>query len=175
VFQAFFVSYLVEPGQQKRIETFDELVDSELLYGFSSAVQMIAQTVDFTDYRRFEESRRLDCDDIKGCIKRLLFRRDITTICAPNFENYVASSVGLKDGSKVLCYIDESIFYISGAAILNKGSPFLDRLNSLIRRCLEGGLVDKYWSEVNTLARFQSKYKLPDDNSDFFLYLLFPT
>jgi hypothetical protein len=171
VFQAFFVSYLVEPSYQKQIETFDKLVDSELLYGFSSAIEMIAQTVDFTDHLKIPESRRVKCDDLVQCTRRMFVRRDIMTACSPNISHYIATLVGAEDGSKVVCYLDDGIFDLSCAALVNKGSPFLDRLNTLIRRCLEGGLVDKYWSELIMLSLLRNKEEIPEDSND--LYFVF--
>jgi hypothetical protein len=32
---------------------------------------------------------------------------------------------------------------------LTKGHPLFDKFNVIIRRCMETGLVDKYWSELN--------------------------
>jgi len=34
VFQAFFVSYLVEPKYEKQLQTLDELLDSDVVYGY---------------------------------------------------------------------------------------------------------------------------------------------
>jgi hypothetical protein len=41
VFQAFFTSYLVEPGYDKKFETFDDLLHSHLAYGYSEATETI--------------------------------------------------------------------------------------------------------------------------------------
>jgi hypothetical protein len=168
VFQAFFVSYLVEPGYQKQIKTVDEVINSELLYGFNTAIEIAAVTVGFTDHKRIAASRRVDCDDMVKCTRRMIIQRDIMTGNAPIFANYIANTLGVKDGSKIVCHLDENIFYISGSALVNKGSPFLDRLNKLIRRCLEGALVERYWSEINTLARLRSTDKIPEDSDEMF-------
>jgi hypothetical protein len=167
VFQAFFVSYLVEPGYQKQMKTVDEIIDSELLYGFSSAIEMAAEQVDYKDHKRFPDSRRVKCDDLIECTKRMLIRRDIMTVCGTSFVSYIASTVGA-GGSNVACYTDGSIFYLSCAALVTKGSPFFDRLNAMIRRCLEGGLVEKHWSEIIALTRLQNINQIPEDDNDMY-------
>jgi hypothetical protein len=68
----------------------------------------------------------------------------------------------------VVCYLDDGIFDLSCAALVNKGSPFLDRLNTLIRRCLEGGVVDKYWSELIMLSLIRNKKEVPEDSNDMY-------
>ena len=39
VFQAFFTSYLVEPGYGKKFETFDDLFHSHLVYGYNDGLE----------------------------------------------------------------------------------------------------------------------------------------
>ena len=41
VFQAFFTSYLVEPGYGKKFETFDDLLNSSVSYGYNDGIEMI--------------------------------------------------------------------------------------------------------------------------------------
>ena len=53
VFQAFFVSYLVEPGYGEKIETFQELLDSNVSYGFIAAADLGMRTMEFSDHLQF--------------------------------------------------------------------------------------------------------------------------
>ena len=49
VFQAFFVSYLVEPKYEKKIETLDELLNSDLVYGYYPITHFAASTVSYAE------------------------------------------------------------------------------------------------------------------------------
>jgi hypothetical protein len=171
VFQAFFISYLVEPGYEKRINTFDEITDSGLLYGFNHASELAVATMDFTKQNNFTHERRVDCVHLEQCMKRMMISRDITTVNGPVYANYIASALGAGDTSHVMCSVEENIFYISIAALILNGSPLLDGLNSFLRRCSEGGLVDRYWAEINLNARLQPKDKILDEAS--VLYFVF--
>jgi hypothetical protein len=168
VFQAFFVSYLVEPGYEKRINTFDDVIHSGLLYGFNYASEFIAMTMDFTKQNNFTEDRRVDCVHLQQCMERMMIRRDIATVNGPMYANYIANTLGAQDASHVVCSVEENVFYVNIAALISKGSPFLDGLNSFLRRCLEGGLVDRYWAEINLSARLRSKHKALEESSDFY-------
>jgi hypothetical protein len=168
VFQAFFVSYLVEPGYEKRINTFDDVINSGLLYGFNYASEFIAMTMDFTKQNNFTEDRRVDCVHLEECMERMMIRRDIATVNGPMYANYIANTLGADDTSRVVCSVEESILYINIAALLPKGSPFLDALNTFLRRCLEGGLADRYWAEINFNARLRPRDRALEENSDIY-------
>jgi hypothetical protein len=45
VFQAFFVSFLVEPGYGGKISTFQELLDSSVNYGFNAVIDFRMKTM----------------------------------------------------------------------------------------------------------------------------------
>ena len=65
VFQAFFVSYLVEPGYGEKIAAFQELIGSSVNYGFISVIQFGMRTMEFSDHLHFPPTRRMDCADQK--------------------------------------------------------------------------------------------------------------
>lgn len=168
VFQAFFVSYLVEPGHQKRLRTIDDLLETDLVFGTNTAVELGVSAVGYDEYNKFPESRRVSCDDMEKCMKRLMSRRDLTTANAGLYVKYIVNTFGIKDESKVVCYVDESIFHVSGTALLNVGSPFLEGINIGIQQCLEGGLIDRYWSELSNLALVRGENNYFDHNGDMY-------
>jgi len=53
VFQAFFVSYLVEPGYGEKTATFQELLDSNVNYGINVVVDFGMRTMEFSDHLQF--------------------------------------------------------------------------------------------------------------------------
>jgi hypothetical protein len=93
VFQAYFISYLVEPGYEKKIETFQELLDSSVNYGFNAAIEIAMNTMEFTDHNMFPHSRRADCTDMKFCTKRMMSDGDVATISASMYAKYLANEL----------------------------------------------------------------------------------
>jgi hypothetical protein len=170
VFQAFFFSYLVEPSYQKQISTLEDLVDSELIYGMDF-VDMFWTKKLHEHLKTLPDDRVLYCDNTEQCLKRMLIRRDIAMACDPDFAKYIASSVQGEHKGKAVCYIEDSQFYISGVAVTLKGNPIIERLYSLIRRCFEGGLRGRCWSEIYIRNRFHLQEEGPEDSNDTYFVL----
>jgi hypothetical protein len=168
VFQAFFVSYLVEPGYEKKIETIEELIDSDVIYGYRTALEIGMTTTDYTDHLKFPNSRRTDCSDMKNCIHRIMSDGDIASIISPMYVRYVANEFGLEDQTKYPCTLKENVIDITLVALLPKGSPLLNQFNKYIRRSFEGGLVERNWAELNLEARLRSKMKSGVDGRNMY-------
>ena len=71
VFQAFFVSYLVEPKYEKKIENFDDLLDSNVVYGYHPISNFVKETATYPEFNTFLEHKKLQevCSDSWKCIK----------------------------------------------------------------------------------------------------------
>ena len=103
VFQAFFTSYLVEPGYGKKFDTFDDLLHSSVAYGYRDAAEMGIGTTSYKEHLRFPYWRRQDCNDVEECIKRIANNDQLCTISTPRLSHYLASEMGIRDTSKHLC------------------------------------------------------------------------
>jgi hypothetical protein len=171
VFQAFFTSYLVEPGYGKKFETFDDLLHSNLAYGYNDAMEGGMGSTSYGEYRSFPTSRRQDCNDIVECTIRIANNDQLCTVSAPKISQYVASEMGIADSTKFLCTFKDNLFTIGFIFALNNGSPFLNRLNVLTRRSMEGGLLDRYWAQLLWITRLRSKKRFGDGEDD--LYFVF--
>ena len=171
VFQAFFTSYLVEPGYGKKFETFDDLLHSNLAYGYNYVLEDGMGSTSYGEYRSFPTSRRQDCSDIVECTIRIANNDQLCTISTPRISQYIASEMGIADTSKHLCTLEEHIFTTGFISVFNNGSPFLNRLNVLTRRSLEGGLLDRYWAQLLWITRLRSKMRFGDGEKD--LYFVF--
>jgi len=61
----------------------------------------------------------------------------------------------------------------SVVALLPKGSPILNRLNTFLRRCQEGGLVEKYWTELKMDALLKNRPEFNNDiSTSYFMFSL---
>jgi len=171
VFQAFFTSYLVEPGYGKKFETFDDLLYSNLTYGYNDAMERGIASTSYEEYWRFPTSRCQDCNDIVECTRRIANNDQLCTISAPRISQYFASEMGIADSSKFLCTLKENLFTIGFIFVLNNGSPFLNRLNVLTRRSMEGGHLDRYWAQLLWVTSLRSKMRF--DDGEKYMYFVF--
>jgi hypothetical protein len=58
VFQAFFVSYLVDPMYENKIETLDELLESDVVYGTHPTVSFAKDFVNNPEFVKFLENTK---------------------------------------------------------------------------------------------------------------------
>jgi len=171
VFQAFFTSHLVEPGYGKKFETFDELLNSSLPYGYNGGLEMLFESTGYQEHRIFPLSRCRDCNDIAECKRRIANNAQMCTIGVPRLSQYLASEMCIRDVSKSFCTLEEDVGTSGLIFILNNGSPYLNRLNVMIRRSLEGGLLGRYWAQLTLIRRLRSKMSVGDGEKD--LYFVF--
>jgi len=175
VFQAFFVSYLVEPKYEKKIETFDDLVDSDVVYGNHPLTLFAKGTVPYPEYDRLIENKKLkeDCTYTYKCILRMIKKRDIFIIHIPNSVNSIARELGIEGVGKVVCSFDENIFSAGVTVLFQKGNPLLERFNVLMRRYLEAGFPERIWSEEKHRASLRGRWRfIPSPGDEFFAFTI---
>jgi len=171
VFQAFFTSYLVEPGYEKKSETFDDLLHSTVSYGYNDAWEIVLSSTSYEGHTNFPPSRRQDCNDFEECTRRIVNNDQLSTISVPRISQYHTSRLGIREATKFRCTFEENLFTIGFIFVLHNGSPFLNRLNVLTRRSQEGGLLSRYWAQLMWITCLRSKMIVYDIAGD--LYFVF--
>jgi hypothetical protein len=146
VFQAFFTSFLVSPGYVKQIASLEELKQSDLIHAVDKSLEEFLSTYGIEKLKLKE----FVCPNHTACLMRLFTKGDVTTMTLKIDAEYVLSyGIHGLSGGKVLCTVNEDILSAKTTMILTRGHPLFDKFNVIIRRCMETGLVDKYWSELN--------------------------
>ena len=170
MFQVFFVSYLVEPKFEKKLEILDELLDSDVVYGYHPLINFVQDTLAYPDFVKFLEHKRFkeDCSNVRKCVERMITKRDIASVIAPFFAIYVAKEMGTVDVGKVICSLDEKFLSVGATILFKKGNPLLDRFNILMRRYLEAGLLERQWKELQHRATLRGGGRLREAAGDIF-------
>jgi hypothetical protein len=170
VFQAFFVSYLVEPKYEKMLESLEELLDSDVIYGDHPLMMYAKYTVSYPEFVKFVEHKELkyDCSDSRNCVERMITKRDMASVIAPMFATYVAKEMGTVDVDKVICSPDQVAFSGRLNILFKKGNPLLDRFNILMRRYLEAGLLEMHWTELQHRASLKGGGRFTETAGDIF-------
>jgi hypothetical protein len=99
----------------------------------------------------------------------MITKGDIASIIVPMYATYLASEMGIVDVNKVICSFDETIMSSDIVILFKKGNPLLDKVNVLLRRCLEAGFLERHRSELQHQARLRGGGKLREDSSDMFV------
>jgi hypothetical protein len=173
VFQAFFVSYLVEPGYGEKFETFQELLDSNVNYGYNKVFEFFLGTMEYSDQLKFPLTRRVDCVDLKSCLIRMMSDGDVATISFPLYSQYFCNELGYQGEIKSPCSLEDNIINGGLISLFIKGNPVLNQFNKHIRRCVEGGLVLSYWAQLNHEVLLRSRTNSDEDGSSmYFVFTL---
>jgi hypothetical protein len=162
VFQAIFTTFLVTPGYEKGITSFEELVHSDLIYGRNISIEQILNQFKRYDHRLLKLAR-LECPNHVTCLQRLFTKGDITTLSFKTQAEYVYSYNIFGHSRNIkLCSVNDTLLAMDIVMSLTKGHPLLYRFNAVIRRSMETGLVEKYWSELNFNLQLQNLNKVKD-------------
>jgi hypothetical protein len=156
VFQAFFTSFLVETGYERGIQTLEELLQSDLFYGYNTALEFLFSQVAFGHTRLYSRPRA-ECLETRKCVEQVIFHRNMTTLFSKICINYIASTNGVDEKARLICFLDDGMASGNAAAYLPKGSLFLNRINPLLLRYSEAGLQNRYWSLLTWGERLKSK------------------
>jgi len=166
VFQAFFVSYLVDPKYGKQIETLEEILNSDVVFCYNQALLLLKDTLAYPEIVKFvDQKTQKEEFSMSICVERMITKRDVATISSPLYAAYRARELGIVDVGKIICPLEIAV---SGSLIflLKKGNPLLHRFNILMRRYLEAGLLERLWAELQHRAALIGEDRLREPDGD---------
>jgi len=169
VFQAFFVSYLVEPKYEKKIETLDDLLNSDVVFCYNQALLLAKETIAYPEIVKFvDQKTQKEEFHVNSCVERMITKRDMAAISSLIYAAYRARELGNVDVGKIICPLDEGATSGSLIVLLKKGNPLLDRFNVLMRLYLEAGLLERIWAELQHRASLSGGESLREADDDIF-------
>jgi hypothetical protein len=154
----------------KKIETLDDLQNSDVVYGYNPALDYsrgilgYPEIIDFIEHKTLKE----ECSDVWKCAERMITKRDIAGIGDQVFCSYVAMEMGTVDVGKIICPFEGNFMSLGLIVVFKKGNPLLDRFNILMRRYLEAGLMERLWTELQHRASLRGGKKLREADVDEF-------
>jgi hypothetical protein len=163
IFQSFFISFLVIPGYDYRISSLNDLNRSGLKYASNSVIDKALRRFEYVEHDNLNLDR-FECADPDKCMQRLFTESDTTFVATTFQAQSVASRIGKTPNKNLLCTLDENIFSSMFVMCFYQGYPLIDRFNIVIRRCIEAGIGDKYWSDLYLNLTLQSMRKLEETN-----------
>jgi hypothetical protein len=158
----------VEPKYEKQLQTLDELLESDVVYGYHTAINYFQDTISYPEFVKFLAHKKLqeDCSDIRKCVKRLITQRDLACTTSLMLATYVAREMGTGDVGKVICTLDGVLMSAGVSVLFKKGNPLLDRFNILMRRYLEAGLLERLLTELQHRAILRGGSKFREATGD---------
>jgi ABC-type amino acid transport substrate-binding protein len=156
VFQTSFTSILVDPGVIDQIRSFEEMLSSGIEFGYNKD----------THYYYYPEGSELygekemlkhgqNCHDYKECLLRVITKGDYATLRSEIYAEYFVATT-MPKRVKPLCSLEPSFKKYQVNAYMTKDTPLLDPFNTVIKRLLESGFVDKIVGEFINGWRYQA-------------------
>jgi len=149
VFQAFFTTFLTNPGFERKINTEDELLDSGIQYGYTDHYECFIKN-------RAIRNGASDCVNHNACLKNVIKYGNFVTVSDPFHVDYYRTSLSWHDSHLPVCTMEEDILKAIIVMYLKKGHPLLERINKVMRRMVEAGMVVKWRDEFMYMTRIKS-------------------
>jgi hypothetical protein len=157
--QTFYTSILVDPGVLRQIRNIDELLESGLKLAYVHELDHLYR--DGNDVREQTILRRRNyCVDVGSCLDQAAVKGDVATI-ANNLDISFRSN-----NSHLLCRLEDEIFRFSLAMFMAKGSPLLARVDVIILRLLEAGLLHQWLKDQNS----DQKRRMQEVEETYFVF-----
>jgi hypothetical protein len=159
VFQAYLTTFLIEPGYEEPIKNIDQMLKSEIKYGFDANY-----TVLFTNTADPVESAiRKDpvpCPEVE-CFKWAALHHNISTM----LNDLVVGTQCAKgywtdeNNKPLLCELEDGVVRTVHFTILvRKRSPFFELIDDIIGRLVEGGIFMRIMKRGFEKEKIESKF-----------------
>ncbi|PSN49094.1 hypothetical protein C0J52_13644 [Blattella germanica] len=162
VFQSLFTSFLIDPGYESEIETIDDVNERGLTVMFNGFMKYTEGLVGIKFLEMFKYTRH--SEDNASWLEGLLKHRNASIL----YDKFRIEQYAAKEGIAELCaiwtYAKTGLVFL-----LSKGHPLLKRFDLLIRRCLEAGFLDRYWSLLKT-RNILANNNMNESKSDYTVF-----
>jgi len=147
VFQTYVTTYIVDPGHRYQIDSVDEIMGSGLeVYVIDFLYELLGD-----DFLKRPKSWR-KCGNADQCLKIASASPGVVMLAGKVFAEYKS-----KELNCAFTYHESSsdLFHFHTVMVLKKGSPYLERINSVIRRLVEGGYPGRFFKDVTQEKRLR--------------------
>lgn len=158
-YQGKLMSFLTKPVYEKQISTMQELAESHLLIGGFPTLK--SHLVDKENEALAKISGRwIYCELDFSCVTRTAQKRDFAVVKSVRGVNYITPKMYLdSNGRPMLFKFKDTITMYLVRFVAVKGLPFFDRMNTVIARLVDSGIVDKWLSDL----QFNNHYEYRDE------------
>ncbi|KAJ9580533.1 hypothetical protein L9F63_024299 [Diploptera punctata] len=142
IFQSFFTTWLIDPGLKKQISNFEELMSSELEFGFKFDMNETYMKHFNNDGFEIDKRRFKTCNTLQECFRRTIKYKNYSTLTFDVIaENFVA--INYPNQKNVLCTIEDNLSTGHIVFLLGKNSLYHESFTKLARRFVESGIISK--------------------------------
>lgn len=153
-YQSQLVSTLLKPAHEHQIDSVEEvLYFSHLEYGgFDGLVDFFNAAAD--DIYKDIKKNWINCTLSSACLNRTAKDRDFAVMKTVKTVMYYMQDTLRRPNGEIEVYkLEDYAFVYSICFALRRGSPYLERVNSLLLGLAENGLYNRWVNSIPTLIR----------------------
>jgi hypothetical protein len=163
VFQAYFTTFLIDPGYEEPIRKIEEMSRSEKMFGFVEEQEsLFINSFDPVDLAIVKDA--VQCPDEATCFIWAAVYHNISTVMNDLYiESYRAMGVWTDENNRpLLCEIEGRDFGTSEFVLFGvKGDPFLEFIDDVLGHIVEGGIFMHIKKRSFDKMKVQSKLDIP--------------
>jgi hypothetical protein len=168
VFQIFFTSYLVDPGLEKQITSLQELLDSNMEFGFRPEIKIYYEQSPYEIHKEVLKHQTF-CRLTHLCIDKIIETGSFATIAESWAVNKHLQSVNESD-RELVCPMNEiDSFPIRIVSYFSKSSFLLNTFNKRLASIIESGLNIVADKERKIHSTF-NKLDIEDREGGYFVF-----
>ena len=154
IFDAFLITYLIDPGRQHQINSFEEIVASGNDFGYHLSIGAI---VGESDDNIMKHRIRCDTNDIPPCLDWVAYHNNFSLLSSVTFMDYTLTRWYLdENGKPLICQAGDTFYGANYVTYMKKGSPLLSHFNRFITRHIEAGFLSHMLKKGMDLQRIQA-------------------
>jgi hypothetical protein len=140
IFQTYVTTYIVDPGYRHQIDSAEEVIESGLeVHVIDFLYEFLGENL----LRNLKSWRK--CGNANDCLITAFAAPDVVMVSGKVFVEYKSA----EQNCKFMYHESTSdLFHFHTVMVLKKGSPYLDRINTVIRRLVEGGYPGKFFKDI---------------------------
>lgn len=155
--QSQLVSILTKPQFKPQVSNLNELLASDLNFGFYPYAKTLFQTNNKKDKYIIDHAEMCPIDDT--CVNRTAFTRKFATLKNRRQFLYYMKKYIFPDGRPMLFGFQDGYVIIPKFNV-RKGFPLSGKFNALILRLFANGLIDKWDKDITFVEKYQVRPKL---------------
>lgn len=148
-YQSSLIGFLTNPGLLPRINDLDDLLESGLELGIQTGMEEYFSDASDPRNKRILKSYT-ECKDknIDLCLNRMAYEGDLAVLGGRVGLEFLAHTKYRKDGKPLFVPFNDNVQQGHMVIYLRKGSILLERINSIVLRLQNAGIIDKWVQDI---------------------------
>jgi len=143
VFQAYFTTFLIEPGYQKPIKTVEQMLTSDMKFGFAVENEIFFHNIPYsTDSAILNNAVRIP--DLGTSLNWATVYQNISIVTGNFIIEFIRNMGKLTDENNrpLLCELEDGgVGTLDMILLVIRGCPLLELINDIIDRMVESGIL----------------------------------